>query len=500
MSGANQTPWPLFRSACYLIGKGVTFGSPLIPPAAKQKDVYSIVIGLVGHDAVGGIDQTLGLIGEQSLDHLLITPMIEAVDDPELLLREGRGKLKYGGHLVVLVDLESERQGVRVFHEKRFYESLATIGRWKLKDLHVQNGQMLVILKKIVGKRGIELPPATTGRKACIARYGALGDAIIMTPLIRALAEDGYQVTVVTSRYALPVLENNPFISNLLIQEREMIPNQFLGQYWNFWEGKYDKFINLSESIEGDLLQVEGRKEFFTPKAYRHQISNKNYYDYTLSRGGYTVEFPLGELYFTNAEERRAKEVFGPLSKNFVILWALNGSSHHKVYPLMETAMISWLGDHPDTRLITTGDYTAKLLEFDHHQLIPRSGDWSVRESLIAAKYADLVVGPETMMINAAGCFPTPKIVLLSHSTKENLTKHFQNDYSLEPDQIIAPCYPCHQLHYTKESCVIGEVMDTITGGTLGQAPICSVAIKPQVLLNQIDQVYQFWKGVSTHA
>jgi hypothetical protein len=43
-----------------------------------------------------------------------------------------------------------------------------------------------------------------------------LGDAIILTPLIRQLKEDGYHVTLNVSSYCLPVFENNPFVDNIL--------------------------------------------------------------------------------------------------------------------------------------------------------------------------------------------------------------------------------------------------------------------------------------------
>jgi hypothetical protein len=44
-----------------------------------------------------------------------------------------------------------------------------------------------------------------------------------------------------------------------------------------------------------------------------------------------------------------------------------------------------------------------------------------------------------------------PKIVTLSHSSVENLTKHWKNCTNLTPK--ATPCYPCHQLHYGSEFC-----------------------------------------------
>jgi len=226
-----------------------------------------------------------------------------------------------------------------------------------------------------------------------------------------------------------------------------------LKEYWDTWSTEYEKYVNLSESLEGDLLKVEGRKEFFTTKDYRHKTSNENYYDYAFKKAGLENTGETGELFFTTAEERRASKLREELKDNFVVLWALNGSSHHKVYPMMEPVLRELFTKYPDARCITVGDEMARLMEFEHPQLIERAGKWSLRESLIATKWVDLVVGPETMITNASGCFDTPKITLLSHSTEENLTKYWKNSFVMEPSQEISPCYPCHQLHYTKESC-----------------------------------------------
>jgi len=369
---------------------------------------------------------------------------------------------------------------------------ISRVGRWQRKQTYLQDGQSLQIYKRLKGTSGIvEGKPVPDQPRACVVRFGALGDAIILTPVLKALHDQGYHVTFMGTPYCAPALENNPYIDNLLLQERDAVPNQELGQYWSLWSKDYDRYINLSESLEGDLLIVEGRKEFFTTKEWRHSRCNKNYYEYTLERSGVTnVPNPRGELYFTNAEERRAREFWQGLQGKFVILWALNGSSHHKVYPMMETVLRKFLGEHPDARAVTVGDDMARLLEFEHPQLIEKAGKWSIRESLIATKYASVVVGPETMITNAAGCFSTPKITILSHSSHENLCKHWENDYCVSPDQEIAPCYPCHMLHYSKESCPTGIVEDTETGEEMGRAPICPIAVLPQRLYARLEEVY----------
>jgi ADP-heptose:LPS heptosyltransferase len=488
--------WVLFQVVGYLTGKGVSFGGAILPPQAVSEGVYSIGIGPTGPAQ----DRNLDLFKDGQLDHIYIGPLVEAlqIGDVTSLFQQASQKLKIGGHLILHTRIGNHNAGATEFWPAHTEAMIGECGKWQKKLTSEQSEQSIQVYKRVPGKKGIlPIKPLPAAKRVCVVRYGAFGDAIIISPLLRKLKEDGYHVTLNINPYCREVFNFNPHIDNLVVQEKDSIPNGALDGYWRFWATQYDRYINLSESLEGDLLIVEGRREFFTTKSWRHEKCNKNYYDYVFTRAGYGPETfgQIGEMHFSTAEERKAKEFFRDLEDKFVILWALNGSSHHKVYPLMEGVLTEWFKDHLDSRAITTGDYMARLLEFEHPQLIEKAGKWKIRESLLATKYANLVIGPETAITNASGCYDTPKIVLLSHSTKENLTKYFKNDYSLEPDVERAPCYPCHMLHYTRESCVEGTIVDNTTNATLAKAPICALAISPERLLAQIEVVYQNWKS-----
>ena len=140
---------------------------------------------------------------------------------------------------------------------------------------------------------------------------------------------------------------------------------------------------------------------------------------------------------------------------------------------------------------------------------------------MVMTKYADLVVGPETGILNAAGCFPTPKITLLSHSRHENLCKYWENDYCLAPEGAF--CHPCHVLHYThapspnKCTSCDGSVHEqdpsqakmhggrfsgfwscpyTKTPAAEMEFPLCmAIGISPERLLKRILEVYAIWKN-----
>ena len=67
------------------------------------------------------------------------------------------------------------------------------------------------------------------------------------------------------------------------------------------------------------------------------------------------------------------------------------------------------------------------------------------------AQLANVVVGQETGLLNCVAFEKdVRKVVLLSHSTVENLTRDWPNTASLSGD---VHCFPCHRLHYNWEHC-----------------------------------------------
>jgi ADP-heptose:LPS heptosyltransferase len=76
---------------------------------------------------------------------------------------------------------------------------------------------------------------------------------------------------------------------------------------------------------------------------------------------------------------------------------------------------------------------------------------------------ADMVIGPETGVLNAAANEPIPKILFLSHSTEENLSRDWTNTVSLygigtrcpgrDSDDIKA----CNLMHYGWDHCLKNE-------------------------------------------
>ena len=378
---------------------------------------------------------------------------------------------------------------------------------------------------------------------------GAIGDFIQSVPVLRKLKEDGYHVTLNCSEVAREVLKHCPYVDEFAVQIRDYVPNKGvtsgpLMEYWKELATKYDKFVNLTGSAEESLLvpdsrlmammeqmgekhpELDEQNRFYNSiRAIREVVKDTNYYDNHLAKAGYEDRGMNGELFFSEQEEIMAQGFRDKYAGRFIVMWVLSGSSYHKRYPYFQQAAQELIVKNPDILLVSVGDPECALLErSESNRYLPRAGRWVLRTTLVMTKYVDLVIGPETGILNAAGCFDTPKITMLSHSSHENLCKYWKNDFCLAPDPKDVFCHPCHVLHYvhtvnqecpTCKGATHSYIGGTQKPGAVGglwtcpykipeemkdrngygaPAPICTM-IPTKVVLDRINEVYQGWRN-----
>jgi ADP-heptose:LPS heptosyltransferase len=187
---------------------------------------------------------------------------------------------------------------------------------------------------------------------------------------------------------------------------------------------------------------------------------------------------PKNEFYPTEDEQKWAEKERKAMEEGPIIVWTLSGSAVHKTWVYLDNAIAKILLTYPTAKIVTVGDNLCQILETgweEEPRVIMRSGLWSIRQTLTFVKHqADLVVGPETGVLNSISQLPIEKVIFLSHSTEENLTKHWENTQALIGD---VHCYPCHQLHYGSDYCPL----DPVNGGAL-----CQNAITPEMCFDAI--------------
>lgn len=282
-------------------------------------------------------------------------------------------------------------------------------------------------------------------KRAAVIRYGAWGDMLQSMSILPGLKREGYEITVFCTPRGVDVIRNDPHIDHIVLQDEDMVPNHELMAYFEYLKKKYTKVVNLCETVEGVVLPMSMRAHFHWPKEARHAICNRNYVELQHMIAGVPYQKPETKFYPSGEEKAWALKQRDEIGGAPVIAWALSGSAFHKVWPHVEVASAAILSIFPEAKIVYLGGRAEEeLVGQCNDRLISKVGQWSIRESISFAQEADLVIGPETGVLNALAMEETPKVLILSHSTVENLSRDWVNTKSLVP--VGAECYPCHRL------------------------------------------------------
>jgi len=351
-------------------------------------------------------------------------------------------------------------------------------------------------------------------KTVCLVRYGGFGDMIQAASVLPGLKKQGYHVTVMTTDRGQEVLQNDPHIDGWIIQDKDQVPNHELGDYWAHCAASFDRFINLSASVEESLLSVPGKITHTWPKEARHMVMDVNYLEFTHAIAQVPFE-PAARFYPTQAEYEWAIEQGIVMNDAFTVMVVLAGSSVHKAWPNLDYLIGRMMLETPECTIIMVGDPHCKILEagFENEPRVwRRSGEWGIRHTMTAAANCDLVLGPETGVLNAVSFMPeVAKIVLLSHSSHENLTKGWPNTLSVTPD---VPCHPCHMMHYDRQFCPElwvpleshpvskdEKLVELLTreghikdGMFATGAAKCAASISPDVVFGPVKELYESWR------
>lgn len=316
--------------------------------------------------------------------------------------------------------------------------------------------------------------PAKT---ACVARYGAIGDHFIASSVLPHLKDQGYHITYNGNERALWTLARNPYIDRFFIQQDGHVGGDEMDAYWGELAPHFDRFVNLTESIEGTLLPTPSREAYWWPLKRRQRELAVNYLERTHDIAEAPHSFRMA-FHPTKEERARAKRTIRAAGRPFIV-WVLSGSSVHKHWPYLDNVLAA-LMLHTDATVALVGGHREQIAEVGWEKeprVLQKAGRWSIRNTVAIAQQADVVVGPETGFMNAVALEPdVAKVLFLSHSAMENCGKHWTNTRILTPDT-LCDCYPCHRLHYGWDTCNL----DYHNGGAL-----CQTRIHPSLAYSAI--------------
>jgi ADP-heptose:LPS heptosyltransferase len=314
-------------------------------------------------------------------------------------------------------------------------------------------------------------------RWAAVARFGGVGDNLIAGSPLKALKRMGYMCEVITGGHYSSLYQHNPYIDKLTIKKTEEDLPQGDMYAWQKWMDsrakEYDVFVHASHSCEGLHSLFKGMTQFWWPAEMRRKICAGSFLETVHDIAG--VPYDFGPLFFASPEEwAMALLTKRNIGERF-ILWVLSGTRIDKVYPyapqaigriIKEVGAPVLLMGGPSEKEQSMADRIVELVSVTNgnrdglHLALPKMGTdacWPIRTSMTMALSADLVVTPDTGTAWAVAFEPMPKVVMVSHSSAENITKHWVNTITLHADPERVPCWPCHRLHDDPSTCRVNK-------------------------------------------
>lgn len=466
------------RGLGYDIGCGPSKAFPHFIGIDNRKDVQMFGIAMDPDLTVPDACH-LPMLASSHADFVYSSHTLEHIKDHEKALKEWWRILKPGGHLCLYLPHKDFYPNIGVeganpdhvhdFHPQDITAAMKKIGGWDLVVNQERNEgneySFFQVYKKYADAKlhrfSCDEPKPT---KTCgIVRYGAWGDVIQMSSILPSLKAEGYHITLYTVARAWEAVKHDPNIDAVVLQDHEQVPNGWLGPFWEYLAKKFDRFINLSESVEGSLLAMPGRMPYYWNTETRQRYMQHNYLEVTHQIAGVKFDKPLMRYVATEEERAASRAERKRMDGAPLIMWVLAGSSIHKVWGGVDSVLARILLTFPQAKVITVGDERARdmieALWVNEPRILRRSGVWDIRQTMGMAQLCDVVIGPETGVMNAVAMEPMPKIALLSHSSVENLTRDWVNTYSICSEK--TPCFPCHKMIYSWDQCVRDEASGT---------------------------------------
>lgn len=412
-------------------------------------------------DMVVGTAERLPMFASDAIDAVFSSHTLEHIDNWRAALAEWWRVVRPGGHLVLYLPHKDfypniGQPGANPDHKHDFLPAdivaamVAQAPDWSLLVNESRNQRdeysFLQVYRKEAAGHGQAQPcnePAPP-KRAGLVRIGAKGDAMWASSPVKVLKEQGYHVTVYTAVTGEEVLRHDPNIDRIITVPNNALTDPELIAYWANEAAKYDHWVNLIGSVEQRMLYHPNTNEFFLPTNLRQRFSQGNYLEMVHDYAGVPHVFHQ-QFYPTDAEMAAVRKARSMLPAGPLVVVNACGSGPAKTWPHLQAFLVRMaaervvtvvLGDLRDLKLEEVNEYTAIV-----------GNEYPVRMALAFTQLADVVVGTESMIVNSVASLPVPKVVMLSHSSADNLTKHWRNTVSMGANAAKVPCHPCHRIH-----------------------------------------------------
>jgi ADP-heptose:LPS heptosyltransferase len=265
-----------------------------------------------------------------------------------------------------------------------------------------------------------------TGKRLMTWRTGGIGDIFFLNPVLRWLKRKYPTCFIRVASGCKQPLENVPEID-------ELYDMPFDAKYLN----DVDYHLMFQGIIEGESAQSK-----------RMHAVDMFFSYFSIDSIQFPSEDKVPRLFFKKEEMEwlaQTLKALGIQDNEYVVGIQMETSAPLRNYPKDKMkAIIDILAQEEHTKIVLIGtdqhEVTAKFYKGNRNNILIAT-KFTVRQSIILANRYDLIIAPDSFMIQVAGALDKPLIGIYGPFSSEVRMKYFKNSIGLDPSVVCSPCY-----------------------------------------------------------
>jgi ADP-heptose:LPS heptosyltransferase len=265
-----------------------------------------------------------------------------------------------------------------------------------------------------------------TGKKLMCWRTGGIGDMMFLSPVLVYLKNKFPTCFLRVASGCKQPLENLPAIDEL-------------------YDMPFD--ASLLEGMDYHL-QFQGIIESSSEQAKNTHAADMFYHYFGIDSIQFPNEDKRPRLYFTKSEQDWLTKTLPTLDikeDDYAIGIQMETSAPLRNFPKDKLkTIIDILSQEPKVKIVLIGndqmDIMAQFYKGGHANVIAAT-KFTVRQSIVLANRYDLIISPDTFMIQCAGALEKPLIGLYGPFPSDVRMRYFKNAIGLDPSVVCSPCF-----------------------------------------------------------
>jgi len=265
-----------------------------------------------------------------------------------------------------------------------------------------------------------------SGKRLMCWRTGGIGDIFFLNPVLRWLKKKYPTCFLRVASGCKQPLENVPEIN-------EIYDMPFDAKHLN----DVDYHLMFQGIIEGESAQSK-----------RTHAVDMFFSYFSIDSIQFPAEDKVPRLFFTKEEmswlDQTVKSM-GIQENHYVIGIQMETSAPIRNYPKEKMkAIIDIIAQEENTKVVLIGTEQHNLIANFFRGNSPNiilATKFNVRQSITLTNRYDLVISPDSFMIQAAGALDKPCVGIYGPFPSEVRMKYFKNSIGLDPSVVCSPCY-----------------------------------------------------------